>query len=470
MHKNRSNSRPSNRSRVGDYPQNAVLLLEQERNLSESPRRSKVDPKIVSQFQENLTSFDGSKFADAKPLINLQQVLYTEEKLWMILESLRKNSMCKALCEEYWEASDTNPVILLETLYREGSTKTTLRQAFIVEIVAVGLANVCFLGEMPFEFFGLLRNLFYYVHQNYLCFMKLLLQRCSCDAKDNLWCHEIKQVIQQKQSEILKKAKYVTFIKKFTSVILKIFANVCEKLSGPVFSSLQTVLREFDIINYSRARWLMEVTFDNPPSSEPYEYSMPAIPPAPYLPPVAEEVYTLVLDLDETLVHYVDAGENSNLLVRPGSRDFLKEMAKYYEIVIFTAALQDYADWAIDIIDDDQVIKHRLYRQHTIPSGHTFLKDLERLGRDLSRTIILDNVADNFKQQTENGVFVKSWYDDAHDTCLVDMMPLLREMVVRQVQDVRVALRFYRDQVLRQLIKGVQNPHLNLQTSINIKS
>ena len=98
------------------------------------------------------------------------------------------------------------------------------------------------------------------------------------------------------------------------------------------------------------------------------------------------------------------------------------------------------------------------------------MKDLERLGRDLSRTIILDNVADNFKQQTENGVFVKSWYDDAHDTCLVDMMPLLREMVVRQVQDVRVALRFYRDQVLRQLIKGVQNPHLNLQTSINIKS
>jgi len=38
-------------------------------------------------------------------------------------------------------------------------------------------------------------------------------------------------------------------------------------------------------------------------------------------------------------------------LVRPYAEEFLVEMSKYYEIVIFTAALSDYADWILDLID-----------------------------------------------------------------------------------------------------------------------
>lgn len=53
--------------------------------------------------------------------------------------------------------------------------------------------------------------------------------------------------------------------------------------------------------------------------------------------------YTLVLDLDETLIHYCegDLGEEGYFLVRPGAYDFLTEMNKYYEVVIFTAAVSD---------------------------------------------------------------------------------------------------------------------------------
>jgi TFIIF-interacting CTD phosphatase-like protein len=49
--------------------------------------------------------------------------------------------------------------------------------------------------------------------------------------------------------------------------------------------------------------------------------------------------YTLVLDLDETLIHNVEYGNESFFLVRPGCVQFIELMAKYYEIVIFTAAL-----------------------------------------------------------------------------------------------------------------------------------
>lgn len=48
-----------------------------------------------------------------------------------------------------------------------------------------------------------------------------------------------------------------------------------------------------------------------------------------------------MLDLDETLVHYFEVGSEGTFLVRPGCDKFLKEMAEIYEVVIFTAAMQD---------------------------------------------------------------------------------------------------------------------------------
>ena len=71
----------------------------------------------------------------------------------------------------------------------------------------------------------------------------------------------------------------------------------------------------------------------------------------PFLPPVDSdyEGYTLVLDLDETLIHNVDMkGEDNYFLIRPWCVNFIQEMAKYYEVVIFTAAIQAYADEVID--------------------------------------------------------------------------------------------------------------------------
>jgi TFIIF-interacting CTD phosphatase-like protein len=60
--------------------------------------------------------------------------------------------------------------------------------------------------------------------------------------------------------------------------------------------------------------------------------------------------YCLVLDLDETLVHYFEVGSEGTFLVRPGCDQFLTEMAEIYEVVIFTAAMQDVSKLCILII------------------------------------------------------------------------------------------------------------------------
>lgn len=145
------------------------------------------------------------------------------------------------------------------------------------------------------------------------------------------------------------------------------------------------------------------------------------------------------------MIHNVEYGSDSYFLVRPGCVYFIELMAKFYEIVIFTAALQDYADQVIDQIDVNKNIKYRLYRQHTSQNGPFLVKDLSLLGRDPTKTIIIDNISDNFILQPENGIFISTWYDDMSDTFLEEISPLLIEIVEKRVPDVRRALRSYRD-------------------------
>jgi len=145
-----------------------------------------------------------------------------------------------------------------------------------------------------------------------------------------------------------------------------------------------------------------------------------------YLPPMKSgKKYTLVLDLDETLIHFDERPEGSQFLIRPYAQKFIKEVSEYYEVVIFTAALQDYADYILDRLDSGGYISHRLYRRHTILQGSVHQKDLSKLGRDLARTLIVDNNAENFQLQPDNGIFIKSWYDDPKDKALLQLAPLL---------------------------------------------
>ena len=103
--------------------------------------------------------------------------------------------------------------------------------------------------------------------------------------------------------------------------------------------------------------------------------------------------------------------------------------------------MPDYADWILDNIDRDNVITHRLYRQHTTPHEDYAIKDLTNLGRDLSKTIIVDNLAENFNYTTPtNGIWVESWYDDMEDNVLGLLIPFLKQIVDSKI-DVRTILQ-----------------------------
>ncbi|CAG8674523.1 12493_t:CDS:2 [Funneliformis caledonium] len=167
----------------------------------------------------------------------------------------------------------------------------------------------------------------------------------------------------------------------------------------------------------------------------------------------------LVLDLDETLVHssfkmihqadFVVPVEIENqihnvyVIKRPGVDQFLKKMGEIYEIVVFTASLSKYADPVLNMLDIHKVVKHRLFRESCFNHKGNYVKDLSQLGRELRDTIIIDNSPASYIFHQNNAVPISSWFNDPHDTELLDLIPFLEDLTT--VDDVMMVLDSYNE-------------------------
>ena len=160
---------------------------------------------------------------------------------------------------------------------------------------------------------------------------------------------------------------------------------------------------------------------------------------------------TLILDLDETLVHSSFSPFEKNdivlnvnfdgvlykiyVLVRPGVEYFIKNISKYYELIIFTASLSNYASPLLDILDKDNNIKYRLYRENCTFTNGIYIKELKKLNRDLKDLIIVDNSPLAYTLDIDNGLPIKTWYDDKNDVELYKINSILEFLAA--TEDVR---------------------------------
>ena len=136
---------------------------------------------------------------------------------------------------------------------------------------------------------------------------------------------------------------------------------------------------------------------------------------APFISKKPEKNYTLVLDLDETLVHNLILNFGTYFLVRPGVFKFLRNIHEYYEIIIFTAGNRTYASGIIDRIDVNDYISHRLFKSHVIYEDGVPVKKLDLIGRDLNKLIFVDNLEATAKYNSKNFCPISSWYNNIYD-------------------------------------------------------
>ncbi|KAM8745719.1 CTD small phosphatase-like protein 3 [Acanthopagrus schlegelii] len=175
---------------------------------------------------------------------------------------------------------------------------------------------------------------------------------------------------------------------------------------------------------------------------------------------------TLVVDLEETLMFsslsvideaeytfytaFQDSQYKAYMILRPHVKEFLQSMAKIYELFVYTCAKKEYAEKILNILDPQRkLFRHRLYQEDcACVLGH-YIKDLSVLGRDLAKTVVLDNAPHTYPYHLMNTIPIKSWSGESQDRELLKLIPSMEKLIA--AEDFREVLKKRKDHFHRLL-------------------
>ena len=402
-------------------------------------------------------------------ILNVEEILMIEEKLSSLMNCLIDFNPCKEECFECLDFYFTTKLSrnICNYFLTEKYLKI-IKKAMNLKLFSFILCYDISLNEDIFpQYIVLLDELFGLIHTILILISKYFCNKIR-ENSQNIWVNKLQNLIKNYYPE-----------KRTTNEIFEEIEILCNKLTENLFPH---ILKKYNKIKISEIynkinilsqddlqRLFLDKIFINMnlngsiiASSSYFKENKNIINdfvPIPYLKKLSNKKYTLILDLDETLIHFKGHPNDDSsgiLQFRPFLSEFLSAVENYYELVIFTAATQDYADPIINAIEQKGVnFDYRLYRIHTIIINNDFVKDLSRLGRDLSRTIIVDNMEQNYKLQPENGITIRPfWGKDINDMALYDLITILIQ-IAKNNMDVRDGIKLYKEDIISRVTSNI---------------
>ena len=476
---------------VGNYNNNSNLFTNRSnnnnilfnfnlKNTNAFARNSHNNPELINNKFYGMTNNDNyhNDKVNNYLSINIEDLLILEEKFIEIILTLNKNEIIYNECFEFWNYYFNCSFYcrlekLFTNIYEINSIKMSINFLLMTIIICYDISfNLTSLRNAN----PLLNEILKLNHQNLIIMFEYILSKIKSENNYNIWVSKLKAIVHSTKNTIYNKEfsainensmtppgkiSYNTgIISQSIKVLIHNYAfpNV-EKINN-FFLKLNKY--SYDDINiFFRENILRVPNINGSVLASIFlkENNNFKTEPAPYLKTINRKPYSLILDLDETLVNFKVNPKNDNegvLRVRPGVINFLDQIDKYYELIIFTAATQEYADLLIDAVEDDKIyFEHRLYRQHTVIIGNDFVKDLSRIGRPLDKIAIVDNMPQNFRLQKENGIIIKAfWGDEYYDTALIDLAPILIN-IAKDGGDIRKGIAKYKNEIVRKVSSNI---------------
>ena len=328
-------------------------------------------------------------------------------------------------------------------------------------------------------------------HQNFLLLSKLLHNELQLKSMTNIYSYKISKILLEKikDNNSFITNDIVLIIEKNNKEIenqIKIIIN-SNTIIYPFKKEISPLSEIFDKIEYISSDNIIDYCLKNLDipenkineiknrtylSIQNEENSLPVHSvKVPFLQPLKkEENYslTIVLDLDETLITFekevqeenedceeedeeFEENENKKIIYRPGLYKFLDNLINLKcELVIFTSSNKNYSEKIIDEIENNKkYFKNRLYRENCVLIGSAYVKDISKLGRDLSKVIIIDNDLACFYLQPENGILIKPFIENnkENDKTLDNLYDILFNIIKNSFKDIRIELEKYKNEI-----------------------
>jgi len=410
-----------------------------------------------------------NKKEENSAILNVEEILMIEEKLSSILNCLNQGNPCTEECFEFINFYFTTKLSKnLNKYFINDKHLQTIKRVMNLKLFALIICYDISLNENIFpQYIKILNEIFKVIHRVLILISKYFYNKII-DDNSNIWVKKLHNLIQKYDD-----------IKKSTNIIFEEMSIFCNNLNESLYPVLlqkynkHLIIDIYNKINLISQEELNRLYIENIyintnlngsiiPSSAYFEKNKNnqiGFVPVPYLKTIPNKKYTLVLDLDETLIHFKgNPNDDSSgiLQFRPFLTEFLSNICDYYELVVFTAATQDYADPIINAIEQKgTTFDHRLYRIHTIIINNDFVKDLSRLGRDLSRVIIVDNMEQNYKLQPDNGITIRPfWGKDVNDMALLDLLTILTKIAKKNI-DVRDGISLFKEDIISRVTSNI---------------
>ena len=431
---------------------------------------NKISPKnILDSYENNMIGkgyySEAEKKGRKSEILNLEELLMTEEKLSAVINCLRDKKPCAEECFEWMNSFAQSELIYnIDKYFVKEQFIKMIKISINANIFSLILCYVISIDEKIFENFW--NNLFEIMKINH----RILILMCKYFSNKiidrNLWVEKLKQLISGYDSGIKNTFQIMKEISIFCNFLQNLIINILNvypklKLIS-IYNSLQNI-SSIELISIYRENIHKNMNQNGSIFASSSYFRTNKINTTnvkyPFLEKKSNKKYTLVLDLDETLIHFKPNPNNDSsgkIMIRPFLYDFLRSVKKYYELIIFTAATEDYANPIINAIEkDEKFFEHRLYRMHTTIIDNDFVKDLSKLGRDLNRTIIVDNMKQNYKNQPDNGITIRPfWGKDVEDTALVDLLDILKKIAENNM-NVISGLKYFKEDIISKVSSNI---------------